>query len=160
MFCEKCGTQIIDGQAFCTNCGTRLAVAPVAEAVPAPTPIVEEKEFKPSVPFLIASYGIAILTSFYLLSYRVVNHSLEDYFLNMLFSAEIAILLTCMVPFINLLCFITKKKNYLFTVICSAIALALTIILFIIHGYFHIDLLLLTLGALAISIVQFVTTKK
>ena len=159
MFCEKCGTQIIEGQAFCTNCGTRLVVAPVAEAVPAPTPIVEEKEFKPSVPFLIASYGIAILTSYYLLNYAVFSYSFED-FIYALFSAEIAILLTCMVPFINLLCFITKKKNYLFTVICSAIALALTIILFIIHEYFHIDLLLLTLGALAISIVQFVTTKK
>ena len=39
MFCEKCGTRVDDGQAFCPNCGNRLA-APAAPAYanPAPNP--------------------------------------------------------------------------------------------------------------------------
>ncbi len=33
MFCKKCGNEIIEGRAFCTNCGTPVAAeAPVQQA--------------------------------------------------------------------------------------------------------------------------------
>ena len=42
MFCNKCGTQLPDGSAFCGNCGNRLApVAPVAPVAPAAPVAVE-----------------------------------------------------------------------------------------------------------------------
>ena len=84
MFCEKCGTQVNDGQAFCSNCGNRLAVAQPAYQQPAyqqPTyqqpiyqqpiyqqpanygyaPVKTERPYKARIGFLIANCVIAFL---------------------------------------------------------------------------------------------------
>jgi uncharacterized RDD family membrane protein YckC len=49
MFCSKCGTQLADGAAFCTNCGqpTVQAAAPSPVSSPSPTPVGSE----PSSPY-------------------------------------------------------------------------------------------------------------
>ncbi|MBO4211523.1 MAG: zinc-ribbon domain-containing protein [Oscillospiraceae bacterium] len=39
MFCEKCGTQIDDGQPFCPNCGNRLSTPATPESAAAPAAI-------------------------------------------------------------------------------------------------------------------------
>ncbi len=36
MYCESCGSQINDGQAFCSNCGAPVKAAPAANAASAP----------------------------------------------------------------------------------------------------------------------------
>ena len=72
MFCEKCGTKVDEGLAFCPNCGNRLAVpaapaapaapvqpaapaAPAASEIPA-NPGVEKAPVKPSAATKAASF--------------------------------------------------------------------------------------------------------
>ncbi|MBR7010051.1 MAG: hypothetical protein IKI02_03950 [Oscillospiraceae bacterium] len=64
MFCEKCGTRVDDGLAFCPNCGNRLSVPAAPEAAPKKEAPVEaappEKPAQPApAPAAAASAGAA-----------------------------------------------------------------------------------------------------
>lgn len=51
MFCEKCGTRVDDGLAFCPNCGNRLSVPAAQEAAPQKeAPVEAAAPSKPAQP--------------------------------------------------------------------------------------------------------------
>lgn len=59
MFCNKCGTQVPDGQAFCPNCGNALG------SVPAPRPTVNI-DLKKLLPWIgIVLIGLITFFSFF-----------------------------------------------------------------------------------------------
>lgn len=46
MFCESCGSQVPDGQAFCSNCGAAVA-QPAPQAAPAAQPVYQQPVAQP-----------------------------------------------------------------------------------------------------------------
>ena len=53
MFCESCGSQVPDGQAFCSNCGTPIA----QPAQPAPQPAQPVQQYAQPVAQPVQQYA-------------------------------------------------------------------------------------------------------
>lgn len=62
MFCEKCGTQLPDGSAFCTACGAQLNAAPQAAPAQPVYAAPAAKAPNPGIGLAIAGMVLGILS--------------------------------------------------------------------------------------------------
>lgn len=70
MFCIKCGTENVDDAAFCQRCGNQFdsevetRVAPRSSTAPASSPGERVFSISPTLKFVKAGYGLAVLAAF------------------------------------------------------------------------------------------------
>lgn len=70
MFCIKCGSENVDDAAFCQRCGNQLnsevetRVAPRSSTTPASSPGERVFSISPTLKFVKAGYGLAVLAAF------------------------------------------------------------------------------------------------
>ena len=59
MFCKNCGSQLPDGVAFCTACGTPVPVAPQAPVMPQP-PMAPQAPVNPYAQPIVPGKGLGV----------------------------------------------------------------------------------------------------
>ena len=62
-FCISCGNEIPEGNNVCTNCGTPVNGAPVAQAQPGPTVVVNQAQPKQSNGLALAGFIVSLVST-------------------------------------------------------------------------------------------------
>ncbi len=82
MFCVKCGNQLQDGAAFCSNCGSKVGEAPaaaVSAAAPVSAPVEETVVVKSKKDFIYERFCLYMTVNPMLVGFNPSFGQLENY---------------------------------------------------------------------------------